>query len=185
MEVLLDHDVNERLLDCNDYLLQLIRKLRKESLCNNRMVRFYLQQKEDPHGSSVALFVGNLPGSLSQIQYEKILMDILKNNNELRWTKFDVIYYEYGAIVILYEDSAKAVKAHNMLKDSTYENKQLMVLLLPTIQHQMIPPNVCPLLVFVNVKSGGQQGAELITSFRHLLNPHQVFDLQNGGPLPG
>lgn len=49
----------------------------------------------------------------------------------------------------------------------------------------MIPPNVCPLLVFVNVKSGGKQGAELITSFRHLLNPHQVFDLQNGGPLPG
>jgi diacylglycerol kinase (ATP) len=49
----------------------------------------------------------------------------------------------------------------------------------------MIPSNVCPLLVFVNVKSGGQQGAELITSFRHLLNPHQVFELQNGGPLPG
>lgn len=49
----------------------------------------------------------------------------------------------------------------------------------------MIPPNVCPLLVFVNVKSGGKQGAELVTSFRHLLNPHQVFDLQNGGPLPG
>lgn len=49
----------------------------------------------------------------------------------------------------------------------------------------MIPKNVCPLLVFVNVKSGGQQGSDLITSFRHLLNPHQVFDLQNGGPLPG
>ncbi len=149
------------------------------------MVRFYLQQKEDPHGSSVALFVGNLPASLSQIQYEKILMDTLRNTYELRWTKFDVIYYEYGSMVILYEESAKAVKAHNLLRDSVYEGKQLMVLLLPSIQHQMILPNVSPLLVFVNVKSGGQQGAELITSFRHLLNPHQVFDLQNGGPLPG
>lgn len=49
----------------------------------------------------------------------------------------------------------------------------------------MIPSNVVPLLVFVNAKSGGQQGAELITSFRHLLNPHQVFNLQNGGPIPG
>ena len=185
IEVLLDHDVNERRLNSNDCPLQLIQKLRKESLCNNRMVRFYLQQKEDPHGSTVALFVGNLPCSLSQIQYEKILMDTLKNNNDIRWSKFDVIYYEYGSMVILYNDCEKAVKAYKMLKGSSYENKQLMVLFLPTIKHQMILPNVCPLLVFVNVKSGGQQGAELITSFRHLLNPHQVFDLQNGGPLPG
>ena len=49
----------------------------------------------------------------------------------------------------------------------------------------MIPDYVVPLLVLVNVKSGGQQGQELITSFRKLLNPHQVFDLMNGGPLPG
>ena len=98
------------------------------------MVRFYLQQKEDPHGPSVALFVGNLPNSLSQIQYEKILMNTLKNNNEIRWSRFDVIYYEYGSMVILYDDSEKAVKAFKALKGSSYENKQLMVLLLPTIQ---------------------------------------------------
>jgi diacylglycerol kinase (ATP) len=29
------------------------------------------------------------------------------------------------------------------------------------------------------------QGLELISSFRKLLNPYQVFDLTNGGPLPG
>lgn len=39
--------------------------------------------------------------------------------------------------------------------------------------------------MFVNVKSGGCQGSELITSFRRLLNPYQVYDLENGGPLPG
>ena len=49
----------------------------------------------------------------------------------------------------------------------------------------MIPDNVTPLLVLVNVKSGGQQGQDLIHSFRTLLNPHQVYDLMNGGPLPG
>jgi diacylglycerol kinase (ATP) len=97
-------------------------------------MRFYLQQKEDPHGSSVAVFVGNLPASLSQVQYEKILMDSLKNNNDIKWEKFDVIYYEYGSLVILFDESDKAVKAYKLLKDAVYENKQLMVLLLPTIQ---------------------------------------------------
>jgi diacylglycerol kinase (ATP) len=57
--------------------------------------------------------------------------------------------------------------------------------MLPTIKPSMVPPGVTPLLVFVNVKSGGGQGLQLISSFRKLLNPHQVFDLCNGGPLCG
>jgi diacylglycerol kinase (ATP) len=99
------------------------------------MLRFYLKQKEDPHGPSVALFVGNLPSGLSQIQYERIIQyDILKNRNDAKWSRFDVIYYEYGSMVILFDDSEKAIKAFKMLKDAVYDNKQLMVLLLPTIQ---------------------------------------------------
>lgn len=49
----------------------------QESLRQNRMTRFYLQQKEDPHGPAVSLYVGNLPSGLSQRQYEKILIDIV------------------------------------------------------------------------------------------------------------
>ena len=60
-----------------------------------------------------------------------------------------------------------------------------IVMLLPTVKPSMLPPTVCPLLVFVNGKSGGGQGLQLINSFRKLLNPHQVFDLCNGGPLCG
>lgn len=52
-------------------------------------------------------------------------------------------------------------------------------------QHNRQGEGVCPLLVFVNPKSGGMKGRELLYSFRKLLNPHQVFDISNGGPLAG
>ena len=41
------------------------------------MTRFILQQKEDPHGDQISLYVGNLPTGLSQRQYEKILLDVI------------------------------------------------------------------------------------------------------------
>lgn len=52
-------------------------------------------------------------------------------------------------------------------------------------QHNKLGEDVCPLLVFVNPKSGGLKGRELLYSFRKLLNPHQVFDISTGGPLAG
>jgi diacylglycerol kinase (ATP) len=64
-------------------------------------------------------------------------------------------------------------------------SNSIAVALLPNIIPQLIPSGVQPLLIFVNVKSGGCQGLELVTSFRKLLNPYQVYDLDIGGPLPG
>lgn len=52
-------------------------------------------------------------------------------------------------------------------------------------QHTKLAPDCRPLLVFVNPRSGGLKGRDLLCSFRKLLNPHQVFELTNGGPLPG
>ena len=49
----------------------------------------------------------------------------------------------------------------------------------------MIGDGVEPLMVLVNVKSGGCQGEEMIRAFRKLLNPFQVFDVLKGGPLVG
>ncbi|CAI9090372.1 OLC1v1025135C1 [Oldenlandia corymbosa var. corymbosa] len=40
----------------------------------------------------------------------------------------------------------------------------------------------CPVLVFINSRSGGQLGGELLVTYRSLLNPHQVIDLGEEAP---
>ncbi|KAF5191050.1 Diacylglycerol kinase [Thalictrum thalictroides] len=40
----------------------------------------------------------------------------------------------------------------------------------------------CPVLVFINSKSGGQLGGELLKTYRSLLNENQVFDLGEDTP---
>uniref|UniRef100_A0A915EPV1 Diacylglycerol kinase theta n=1 Tax=Ditylenchus dipsaci TaxID=166011 RepID=A0A915EPV1_9BILA len=99
IEVSLERGVAERTANPQENMLQLVRNLRKDSLRRYYVVRFYIQEKDDPHDHAV--FVGNMPPSLAQRQYERILLKLL-GAKEKPFTAIGPIYFEYGSLVITF-----------------------------------------------------------------------------------
>ncbi|XP_078000630.1 diacylglycerol kinase zeta-like isoform X2 [Glandiceps talaboti] len=76
--------------------------------------------------------------------------------------------------------SQRKKKRPSLKRRSIKESKLKPFIIKPIPSAQMKP-----LLVFINPKSGGNQGARLMSKFQWLLNPRQVFDLTQGGPKEG
>ena len=51
-----------------------------------------------------------------------------------KWLSIAVIYYEYGSLVLTYSTAEKAVRALLLLEEGVFDQKRLLVLLLPNIQ---------------------------------------------------
>ena len=88
------------------------------------LTRFYLELQKDPHGPEVGMFVGNLPANLSQRQYETLLLDLLDEG--CKFSSIGPIYYEYGSMVITFDNSRASVQAYDLLKGSYHEEKKLL-----------------------------------------------------------
>ena len=116
--------MTDRPLDPNDRPWGIVKEIGKESIRQMELMRFYLQQKQDPHGPNIALFVGNLPTNLSQRNYENLLTERLGAEN--KFSSIGPIYYEYGSMVITYEDAIKAVRALYILRDCFLDEKHLL-----------------------------------------------------------
>ncbi|XP_076260554.1 retinal degeneration A isoform X2 [Rhynchophorus ferrugineus] len=72
----------------------------------------------------------------------------------------------------------KRASSKKRVRDKDKEQKAFVIKPIPST-------NVTPVIVFINPKSGGNQGLKLLQKFQWLLNPRQVFDLTQGGPRFG
>ncbi|XP_066241439.1 diacylglycerol kinase theta [Saccopteryx leptura] len=183
VEVLMgSRQVQQTVLVDEELLLNRLRDIRQTSLRQMSQTRFYVDEVRAvaPH---VSLFVGGLPPGLSPQEYGSLLDEAVATKGGL--VSVNHVYSSQGALVLDVACFAEAERLYMVIRDTALQGRPLTALVLPDVLHTKLPPDCCPILVFVNPKSGGLKGRDLLCSFRKLLNPHQVFELTNGGPLPG
>ncbi|KAJ8015739.1 hypothetical protein DPEC_G00029280 [Dallia pectoralis] len=159
-----------------------LQDIRKFSLRQMNQTRFYVVENRN-QAVQLNILMEGLPVQLNKEEYVDLLQKHLAVKSHV--VTMSHVYGSQGAVALKISCFSEAERIYMLAKDTSVENKQLMPLIIPEIMHKKFPKCVSPLLVFVNPKSGGLKGQELLHSFRKLLNPHQVFDMSNGGPLPG
>ncbi|XP_030622172.1 diacylglycerol kinase theta [Chanos chanos] len=183
VEVLMNSkQVQRQVLTGQELVLDKLQEIRKISLKQMNQTRFYIVENKN-RVVQVNLLVGGLPVDLSKDGYTELLQEHLAIKSHL--VTITHVYAGQGAVVLQITCFSEAERIYMLAKDSTIHGKQLSSLVIPEILHDKIAKGCSPLLVFVNPKSGGLKGREILYSFRKLLNPHQVFELTSGGPLPG
>uniref|UniRef100_A0A669QEN7 Diacylglycerol kinase n=1 Tax=Phasianus colchicus TaxID=9054 RepID=A0A669QEN7_PHACC len=170
-------------LDNQELILHRLEDIRKVSVRQMNQTRFYIVENSKST-VQVNIFVGGLPPQLSPEEYMNILKDELAIKTNV--VSLSHVYQAQGAVVLEISCFSEAERIYMLVKDTTVNDKPLNAVVIPDVTVRELPTCNCwPLLVFVNPKSGGLKGRDLLYCFRKLLNPHQVFELTNGGPLPG
>ncbi|EDL20093.1 diacylglycerol kinase, theta, isoform CRA_a [Mus musculus] len=183
IEVLMSsRQVQRTVLADEEPLLDRLWDIRQTSVRQVSQTRFYVAETRAT-APRVSLFVGGLPPGLSPQDYSNLLHEAMATKAAV--VSVSHVYSLQGAVILDVTCFAEAERLYMLARDTAVHGRPLTALVLPDVLHTKLPPDCCPLLVFVNPKSGGLKGRELLCSFRKLLNPHQVFELTNGGPLPG
>ncbi|XP_074505657.1 diacylglycerol kinase theta [Sebastes fasciatus] len=159
-----------------------LQEIRKVSVRQMNQTRFYVVENRK-RAVQVNLLIGGLTPLLTKDEYVQLIQEHLTIKSHL--VTIGHVYTSQGAVELQISCFSEAERIYMLAKDTTVNNKTLTALVIPEIMTNKLGDDVCPLLVFVNPKSGGLKGRELLYSFRKLLNPHQVFDISNGGPLAG
>ncbi|XP_068428379.1 diacylglycerol kinase theta [Clinocottus analis] len=174
--------VQRQTLSPQEKIQDKLQEIRKVSVRQMNQTRFYLlEDRKRP--LQVGLLVSGLTPLLTADEYVQLIQEHLAFKSHL--VTVSHVYTSQGAVALQVSCFSEAERIYMLAKDTTVSNKTLTSLVIPEISHEQLGADVCPLLVFVNPKSGGMKGRELLYGFRKLLNPHQVFDLSNGGPLAG
>ncbi|XP_072251225.1 diacylglycerol kinase theta [Leuresthes tenuis] len=174
--------VQRQTLSPHQKVLDKLWEIRKVSLRQMNQTRFYVVEDRN-RAVQVSLLIGGLPPLLTKEEYVQLIQEHLAIKSHL--VTISQIYVSQGALALQISCFSEAERIYMLAKDTSINSKSLTSLVVPEIQLNKLGDGVCPLLVFVNPKSGGLKGRELLYSFRKLLNPHQVFDISNGGPLAG
>ncbi|KAI4897515.1 hypothetical protein NFI96_015907 [Prochilodus magdalenae] len=186
--------VQRQVLAGHERLLEKLREIRKflghfMSVCvfqisvrQMNQTRFYIVKSRN-QVVQVDLLLGGLPPQLSTEEYMQLLQQHLAVKSHL--VTITHIYAGQGAVALQISCFSEAERIYMLAKDTNINGKQLTSLVIPEIMKSKLTKNSSPLLVFVNPKSGGLKGREILYGFRKLLNPHQVFELTSGGPLAG
>ncbi|EDO34591.1 predicted protein [Nematostella vectensis] len=180
-EVHLIKGVQERVMEAHECPWKTLMDIRKQSIRDMKLTRFYLRRRNSPLGP-VTMCIGDLPTSMDRSKYEIMLNGVL--GERMLSSKF---LFEIGSHSIIHKnpDGYEGVTALTKLRRTPIDGKTAFVKILPSMHPEVLPPESDPLLVFVNCKSGGGQGDDILSAFQRLLNPHQVYNLMDGGPLPG
>ncbi|XP_072439804.1 LOW QUALITY PROTEIN: diacylglycerol kinase theta [Chiloscyllium punctatum] len=165
-----------------ELMLGRLQNIRKISVRQMNQTRFYIKKKQNSM-EQVNLLLMGLPPQMARDECLTLLQRHIEINGNL--VSFGYVYMDQGAVVLEFSCFDEAERIYTQVKDTTVNDRHLTTVIIPVIEVTQLPQDSYPLLLFVNPKSGALKGRELLYSFRKLLNPHQVFDLSNGGPLSG